>query len=567
MTDFNAYLIDEPIFFQQILSTSFDDGLERFDGYGLVDLSGLAPMTVDLTHVSTITHVTRDHNAYVIPSYADTLFGHILIVPSRLDLGNILSNQSRTVEIANLYMTPQDWLSLSTDVDGLTFVNPPYGLLDSPPTPYTIPSFGSYLLQVSIDADGPATITGSMFFGFENEDIAVPVTGTRVIVFPFQPKPGISETLSWKTDVLEANDGTEQRIGLRRDPRQSVRFSVILDNRSDTLMRGLLFDWLPRVFALPFWWEARRSTAPIAPGALIIPVETAYGDFRVDGLVMVFRSNSSYEVLEIESFDAVSITVKSEIGGDYDSGVLVMPAATAFSKTVPNAPRIPKEFTEYGVEFTIVDSTDLASTTGSNVYDSKILLDDCNLIVAGEEDNWDRPVIVLDNETGYVYQTSRTDRSRARTKKVWDCPDLAELWRVRQLLHHFNGSRLSFFLPTFRHDLQVTDVIGPNATTFRIQETGYSTFYQSRRPFADVRIVFYDGFSIVRRVIDAEIDPGTGEEVLTIDTAFAATAINPVDIKQMEFVNLVRISDDKAQIEHDFLGSANVEIAVVTVKE
>jgi hypothetical protein len=567
VTDFAAYLVPGPEFFQQVLTTSLDDGLDRFQGYGLVDLGLLSKMGTELTHVSGVQHIVFDHEAYVVPSYADTLFGHILIVPSRLDLGNILSNQSRTVEIANLFLTPQDWESLSTDVIGLTFVNPPYGLLDSPPTPYTIPSFGSYLLQVSIDANGPATIDGSMFFGFENEDIDVPVTGTRVIVFPFQPKPGISETLSWKTNVMEAHDGTEQRAGLRRDPRQSVRFRVILDNDSDTLMRGLLFDWLPRVFALPFWWEARRSTGAIPPGSLVIPVSTLYADFRVDGLVMVYRSNESYEVLEIESFDAVSITVKSEMGGDYDAGTLVMPAATAFSKTTPSAPRIPAEFTEYGVEFTVIDSADLADTTGSNSYDSKIILDDCNLYAAGEEDGWDRPVVVLDNDTGYVYQTSRTDRSRARTKKVWDCPDLEELWRVRRLLHHFNGSRLSFFLPTFRRDLQVSDTIGPNATTFRILECGYSTFYQSRRPFGDVRLVTRDGFTVVRRVIGAEIDPGTGEEVLTISAAFAGTAIDPEDILRMEFVNLVRIADDKAQIEHDFLGSANVEIALCTVKE
>lgn len=567
MTDFDAYLIPEPIFFQQVLTTSLDDGLERFDGYDGVDISDLSPMSLDHGHVSVIQHETRNFEAYEVPSYADTLFGHILIVPSRLDLGNILSNQSRTVEVANLFLTPQEWQSLSTNVDGLEFVNPPYGLLDSPPTPYAIPSFGSYLLQVSISADGPATIDGSMFFGFENEDITVPVTGTRVIVFPFQPKPGISETLAWKTDVMEANDGTEQRHGLRRDPRQSVRFRVILDNDSDTLMRGLLFDWLPRVFALPFWWEARRTTGPIPPGSLVIPASTLYADFRVDGLVMVYRSNESYEVLEIESFDAVSITVKSEMGGDYDEGTLVMPAATAFSKTVPSAPRIPAEFTEYGVEFTVIDSADLASTTGSSVYDSKILLDDCNLFEAGEEDNWDRPVIVLDNETGYVYQTSRTDRSRARTKKVWDSPDLAELWRVRQLLHHFNGSRLSFFLPTFRSDLKVSDTIGPNATTFRIFECGYSTFYQSRRPFGDVRLVLNDGFSVIRRVIGAEIDPGTGEEVLTIGAAFTSTAIDPEDIDRMEFVMLVRVADDKAQIEHEFLGCAKIEVAVVTVKE
>src|SRR5690242_18091180 len=130
-----------------------------------------------------------------------------------------------------------------------------------------------------------------------------------------------------------------------------------------------------------------------------------------------------------------------------------MPARTVYAKSVPSTPRLPGGGSVYAMEFVTIVGNDLASTSGSSTYDSKVLLDDCNLVESGDGDAWERPVIVLDTDSGRIYQTSRVDRSRFRTRKVWDSPSLAETWRIRQLLHALAGSRVSFWLPSFRADL------------------------------------------------------------------------------------------------------------------
>lgn len=564
MTAYDGFLFPLPQLYQQELTGSLDDGLDPPGAIQMVLLDDVATITGVVGQRVPTPPQGHALAGYVFPAWDGLLFGHILIIPGRLDLGNVLSNQTRTIEIANLYLTDREWLSAITDVDGLTFNNlPTFG---SPPSPYILPSFGSYLLQVGISADGPPSISGTITLGFDVGDQDVPVTGQRVVLWPFQPQPEILETLEWSTNIMEAYDGTEQRMTIRTTPRQRLRMNFIKFEGIERRAKALLFDWLARVFALPVWFEARRSTAPATVGATSIAVNTASGDFRVTGLVFIYASDTAYEAVEISAVNSNSLDLASELTATFPAGSLVMPARTAYAKSVPSTPRLPGGGSVYAMEFVTVVGADLASTSGSSTYAGKVLLDDCNLVESGDGDAWERPVIVLDTDSGRIYQTSRVDRSRFRTRKVWDSTSLAETWRIRQLLHALAGSRVSFWLPSFRADLVLAATIGPAALTFRVQECGYTSLIQSRRPFADVRLVLVDGTAIVRRVTASVVD-GT-QEVLTIDSAF--DPLGPIliaDVERIELVNLVRIADDKAEIQHRRLGDASVSIAVVTCKE
>lgn len=564
MSDYAGTVYPLPEFYQQELSTSLDDGLERPGDF--------APLVIDFAvahgpvdaRVGSTPRQSHDVAGFVLPSWVDHLFGHILIVPSRLDLGNVLSNQTRSIEIANLYTTARDWLSVDTDVAGLLFQNLPF--TGSPALPYSIPAFGNYILEMSISAEGPVTIEGTMFFVFDVVSIDVPVTGTRVIIWPFQPMIGIEETLQWKTNILEAYDGTEQRITVRSTPRQRMRMNYIKYDNLERRVRALLFDWLDKVFALPMWFEARRTTVPNTIGSTTIVVDTANADFRVGSLVFIYADDETYEAMEIATVNANDLVLDSALAYDYPAGALVMPATTAHASTNPSTPRQPGGGNAYTMEFVTIDNHDLSDAGDTTEYDSKLLLDDCNLVDSGESDSWERPVIVIDSESGRITQTSRTDRSRFRTMKKWDSPDLAELWRIRRLLHALAGSRVSFFLPSFRSDLILTQDISPGSPTIRIQECGYTTFMKSRRPWADVRIILVDGTTETRRIIDSEVDGD--EEVLTLSSAFdPINVIDLDDVVRIEYVNLVRISDDEARIQHRHLGDASITIALVAVKE
>lgn len=560
MTDHAAFVLPDALFYQQALTSSLDDGLDRptgaYEGQDMFELLLLD----NVADGHTITrHAVHDYAAHEIPSYADDLFGHILIVPSRLDLGNLLSNQTREIEVANLFLEPKDLTAVLNEAgDGITFGN-------LPSFPHTILSFGSYVLEVNVSPEGPPTIDGDLIFEFEYDEIPVPVTGTRIVLFHFMPQAGVTEVLEWRTDVIEAYDGTEQRIRLRLAPRQRLAYQVATEALQDMRLRGILFDWLPRVFGVPIWFEKRNLEAGAASGGTLLQVSTLYGDFRVGDLVFVYADEDTFEALEVEELTDDSITTASALINSYAAGSFVMPIRSAYMQTMTQAQRYHGGFEKTDVNFTTLSNADLSDVTGATIYDGRVLLTDGNIVPDTLPEGFDRPVVVIDNASGRVFQTSRTDRSRIRSRFTWDAPSLEQLWRVRRLLHSFRGSQVAFWVPSCRPDLVVSDTIGPSATTFRVLDVGYSAFIQARRPLADVQLILANGQIIRRRIIDSERDGD--EEVLTISSAFAVTAIEPEDIVRVELLTLMRIASDEATFEHRRVGDCTIAVELVSVKE
>lgn len=568
MTAYEGWVYPLPDLFKQTITSSLDDGLDRWDAYRLIDLADLTPVLGAITHAGTYAHASHALSGHVIPTYADDLFGHIIIVPPRLDLGNLLSNQTRELEVANLGVTARDWEGLVNNAgDGISF--------DLPSFPVTILPFGSYVIEVSVSTDGPPSIDGTLDFDFDQGDaIAVPVTGTRIVVFEYIPQAGVTETLRFRTDVLEAYDGTEQRISILIAPRQIVRYSVATQDKTDMRLRGLLFDWLPRVFGMPVWFEARQSTDSSLIGTTIIPVDTSYGDFREGGLVMIcslsegpVRELIAFDVVEIETLDLDQIVTTSELAHSYDAGAYVMPVRTALMQTQTSSQRWAglKGFEKTTVEFTTLDNEDLSDQTGATIYDGRVVLDDGNVVTDTLPEGFERSVVVIDNSSGRVVQTSRTDRSRIKSRFMWDAPTPAELWRIRQLVHSFHGSQCGFWMVGCRPDFVLAQVIGPGATTFRIEHVNYTAFIGSRRPYGDVSIILKTGQVIRRRITGSEVD--NDEEVISVDTPITVNAIQIDAVERIELLMLARIVDDEVTIEHRKPGDATVTIATVSIKE
>jgi hypothetical protein len=559
MTNYAGFEYPAVEVYQQTLTTSLDDGLDRWSEYAAADVwSDIVWPTLDVHNISV--RVSHDEPGFVAPSYDTDLFGHILVVPARLDLGNLLSSQQRTLEIANLYLVPRSLEDIVNSAGaGITFTN-------LPSFPYTLPSFGSFVLHVSVSSSGPPTINGTIGVDTDGEDVDVPVTGTRITMFPWVPQVGIQEILEWKTEVLEAFDGTEQRISLRLTPRQRISMEIFeLDPDQDALMRNVLFDWLPRVWGVPIWWEARGLDQEAIAGDSVLNVDTRYGDFRVGGLCMITDNSRHFESYEIDSLTDSTITITSLVASTFPAGTHCMPVRSAYAKTQAGAKRYAVGGERVSIEFLTIDNVDLGSTTGATIYDGKVVLDDPNFMDSSVTEGWSRPVTVLDAGSGVIYQASRVDRSRLTFVKTWEPQTMAETWSVRRLLHALRGSQRALWLPGFRADLRAVAAVTGGSNTLRVAYVGYTTFAQARRPQGDVRVVLANGDVHYRAVTDSDEDGAT--EVLTLSSAISAGTLQVSDIERIELLALVRIADDKATITHMHAGEARVETALISVKE
>jgi len=491
-------------------------------------------------------------------AYSDDYYNRIHIIPTSIELGNLLSTQIRYFDVWNAYFVPRTLNAIvETDTDGLAISGP------TAPLVYEALRMSEY--ELTILTSGPPVVDAFYTFDFDVGDYSINVTGSRVVLFTFQPDGPMVEELQWATDVMTSYNGTEQRSTVRGAPRQRLDFEVLTDEVEDAKLRALLFDWLPRTFGVPLWFEQRRVTSAVTAGAVSIPVTTAYSDFRVAGLVMIYENEDKYEVMGISSFTGSAITIEAPLLNSYTVKAVVMPVMVCYATSPVKRNVFPTGVAKTAVSFTVIDNVKRASTTGSTLYDSKVLLADANFMGDTLDETFDRQVTVVDTVSGRLVQTSGWDRSKVTTRKQWRVNhSLQEVWRIRQLLHALDGNRVSFWLPSFRPDLQLVETVPPNTPVIRVAGANYSGFSANRNPYRDIRITLTNGTIYTRRIVSSYADGS--DDVLTLDSVLQASDLTVADVRRIEFVGLMRIANDKAKLTHYRAGTAQVDIQVSSVK-
>ena len=74
-------------------------------------------------------------------------------------------------------------------------------------------------------------------------------------LFPFEPdwSDGVIERMEWMTDIMRANNGDEQRVGVRDQPRVSLSVRYLLQRNDAAFLRNLAWRRSFYYFYLPFW--------------------------------------------------------------------------------------------------------------------------------------------------------------------------------------------------------------------------------------------------------------------------------------------------------------------------
>lgn len=479
--------------------------------------------------------------------------------PTFFELGNILTTITRSLEIYNAYREDARTVSaFDNNADaGVT-------IPDLPALPYELMPSSGLLMTVTISTTGPPSLDGTLDFTLDIGEISVPISGSRVVMFSFEPESPIAEELLFLTDIIVAADGTEQRIRLRKNPRQVFTMRYLFPEgdtrrRAQTLLKG----WHQRVFGVPVWTEARQLQADMSTGATEATVDPDFADFRVGSLAIVWRDEDNFDALEIESIGASSITFSSPVTHDFVAGeTLVMPLRVAYTDASIPGRRYLSGLQENTLTFRVIDNdADLADDSDFPSYNGRVLLTEANLADGGDiDEQLYRQLEQIDTPTGIFTQFSDWLSSQPITTKgfLGDSPE--RVWQVRKLLHALRGSQKSFYLPTFYYDLVVTEALASGSTLMSIENIGYADYINGQEPFKSIWILLKDGSSLFRDIESAEV-VDTDTEQLTVDTAWAST-IEPEDIDRVCFIRLVRIADDIAAFEHRYAGNARITINV-----
>lgn len=493
--------------------------------------------------------------ATIAGAWFNDYYFRIHTAPAAVDVGNITAYQEREVTVWNAYLEPKTLTAVNEtgDTEGVTLVGP-----EAPPTVFASTEERTYSLAVS--TEGPPAI--DVVFEFDFTDANSPlltVIGARTTMWPFVPRAGYAESLAWKTDIIPSF-GKEQRLAIRSAPRQSFEYKHKLDYREFSRAKAMATGWAHRVFGVPVWGE-RTKILSLAEGALFIPFNTAYADYRDDGLVALWESSESVEAAEIDTVTPSGLNLKRPLTRNF-ANVTVAPVRFCRAFSGFDFARLTSAVNELSLEFEATDNTDLAADP-SATYRGYPILDYCPLIVSPLDERITRAIDVFDNEQGQIAVEVQSNWAGRRYTVAMRKGSRAAVWALRQWLHSRKGRQKAFWLPSYNKDAVLAQPTGLNPATITILPIGVVRFYDGA---LDLLIHLLDGTKHYAQVVSAEIDENDNERLL-LSTPLATAGIDPADVRQINILSLVRLDADAVKISYDEAGYATMSVSVIGVPD
>lgn len=477
-------------------------------------------------------------------SYFDDFYNRIYIHPANINVGRLVSNQYRQVEVWNAYIENRKLIEIKTQgTDGI--------LLTGEQPPATWAPLSSKLYDLTVTKDGPPTIDATYAFEWDNGDLNyLKITGSRIVNFPIPYGAPSTETLEWLTDVLTSNDGTEQRIQLRLTPRQAIDSSYPISRQNIKTMQNLVYGWLDRTYAVPLWTQSQRVS--VVNSGNVINVDTRYGAYALKGLVHVWQSANKQNIYEIESLTSNSITTTTPIEEDYKNA-LVMPVVLADMTGEPTiSGNLDEGYLKTGYLVNnnpFVTETVPAQYKGNDLYLDQLLMPD-----DGVEDVYFKRIDTIDNETGSPVNFSPWKHTRTKRTVLYETFGLEEMRSFLGFLYRRCGRLRPFWQPTFAQDLKLVyqDRI---LEELRIVPESYTQYAKDRK-----NLVFWlkDGTSQIREVFGIN-DISNDLALLTLNTSLN---LSTDQISYVSFLGLKRFSQDRVELVHETGGRMTCQLIV-----
>jgi hypothetical protein len=479
-----------------------------------------------------------NHTGYLAGGHADVFYNRILVEPILLDFGNVLSEQTLQFLVWNAFLEPKS-LDAVNEIDldsGTEFSG------ETTPRSYYPLEEENY--SVTVVVAGPPQIEASLVLDWESPigDITVDITGSRIVLLPVNFRSGVIESLVWRTDVLNSYNGTEQRVRSRLSPRQQLAIRAYLNRDEMHRVENLVYGWRKREWGVPMWIEARKVSSAVTSGDTTVNVDTQYGDFRVERLAVIWENPRKFDVFQIYSFDASSITLDRGVNDDYSADAYVMPVRSARMLRDPiRSASGYDSILETVLEVT--DNTTLATSPTATQFNSEdtYFIEPLAPGPDGVNDTYQHRIDSIDSGSGVVEWDAPWDNIRINREFELILEGAQEIWEHREWLHRRAGRLRPFYMPTFENNFKLLSE-GNVADSFEAEANDYSRQATARNHLA---FKMADGTYELRTVTGATINVSQNLEIqfspnLDVDAS---------EIDEINFIGLKRLASDRIEME------------------
>ncbi len=379
------------------------------------------------------------------------------------------------------------------------------------------------------------------------------IPGFGATGIPWRPHDGILETLEWKTSILKAFNGTEQRIKSRQSPRQFFKLRFLFGtDKKNSQYEAMLFSRQKETWLIPVWSEFVEHTTDINMHDTTISVDTTFADYRPNNKALIWKSETEYEFVAIASVTDSLLTLDPSyaIQCDFTGDKLIMPVRTAYmvSQNRKSKTNSPVAFVD--AVFAVTDNTDIAGYAQADSYDSLNLLIVPAFMEGVHLESSDADSITLDYGTGVFSVVSDSIYNFLSQSHVFYNDTKQAAWEFRQFLYSLDGRQKTVLIPTFRDDLaQVSSInIEPSDTSVTIENIRLA----KNMGLNDLRtyIGFYFSTTnvLIVRKITAITELSPEQEQIDFDVNLDLTAAVSAGDCKICFVDKARLASDKVEI-------------------
>lgn len=479
-------------------------------------------------------------------SFFDDFYNRIHVTPSGFDLGTLVGDVIETVELWNAYLESKTLSAINgVNADGITIEGSP-----NPPTILAPNELRSFVLTTLIE--GNAAIDAVFTFGFPSANSpTVSIVGARSVVFAFPPNwaDRITDRREWRTDIIEAFDGSEQRRRTRGSPRRQIEYSLGEESQSRRFLMSAAWDIGARSWQLPIWFDGQAIQSDLPIGSTSIAIDTTDRDFVVGGVVVLMGPTSRpNELVEVLSFTSSLVTFKRPTVKYWGAGTMIYPARVARLDGNFSATAFTGDFSISQVRFDVLTPSNWAEALPITVYRG--------LPVLTEKPNWVRdPSLAFqrlaerfDDGIGISTQYDRAGIPLTRQVHDWALLDKAEISRLLGLMYGLHGRCGEIWVPTWRDDLKLVAPIGAGDVSIQVEWLGYTLHIQRDLNRRDIRIELANGNIHYRRITASSVLSDEIESI-GIDSALGVS-VAVEDIVQISFVSLCRSDSDILELDY-----------------
>jgi hypothetical protein len=363
----------------------------------------------------------------------------------------------------------------------------------------------------------------------------------------------ITENIVYNTDIIESFSGSEQRIPILQEPRNTLTYTYTLKDKELQKFNIFLQKNQSKDFYIPVWSESKLLLKDTVALENFIELDTTASRFQENlyFIIMSSKNKDDYKVYKYysenkeenkvfigESFNDLKLWEK----GDIVIPVILVKMIEEVQKVFPSATDRIAGFKCKFQKIIGEDKVVVDNSISYPIYKDLYIIDKQPNKRFAMTQRWQRKILELDYGYGKTYTYDRADNSFTLYNFNWTLSNLNDIINLKTFFNNVKGRLKSFWYSSNENEItSVFKSYNSIDSVLTVENIGLNTYYNNKD--FNIKINFKNGGYIIKNVISIN-ELNDNEEELILEENFKI-GFSSEDIDSINILYLCRFNNDQ----------------------